>query len=339
MCRPSPRADGGHRLRFGRGATGIERLEAELAGVAYSPHRHDTYAIGMTLRGVQTFRYRGELRHCLPGEWHVLHPDEVHDGAPGTDEGFGYRIVYVDPAVVQDALGGRPLPFVADPVIRARQVAPALVACLGDIDEPLEEIEAVEVAAVIADMLSDHAGTGRSPGSRLDVDAMRRVRAFLMDDVTTRHPVEELERVAGRDRWTIARQFRAAFGTSPTRFRAMRRLDMARRLMRADHALSEVAAAVGFADQSHMTRVFKRTYGLTPAAWVAAVRRATPGSRPVGRQQGEQRDEGEGEGGEPVRAEGRGAEAGEGRADRDGEGDRQVEAAEDSGVGLPAPPV
>jgi hypothetical protein len=60
---------------------------------------------------VQTFRYRGETRHCLPGECHILHPDELHDGRAGTPEGFGYRIVYVDPALVQQALGGRALPF------------------------------------------------------------------------------------------------------------------------------------------------------------------------------------------------------------------------------------
>lgn len=272
-CELPARANAGHRLRFGSGAAGIERLEAELAGVAFSPHRHDTYAIGMTLQGVQTFQYRGELRHCLPGEWHVLHPDEIHDGAPGTDEGFGYRIVYLDPALVQDAVGGLPLPFVADPVIRARDIDAALRPCLDDIDDPLEEIEVVEIAAIIADMLSKHAWTRRRRRSRLDIDAMRRVRAILMDDCTIRHSADEFERVASLDRWTIARQFRAAFGTSPTRFRTMRQLDLARQLMRAGHALSEIATAVGFADQSHLTRMFKRTYGLTPAAWIAAVRR------------------------------------------------------------------
>jgi len=85
--------------------------------------------------------------------------------------------------------------------------------------------------------------------------------------------------VADLDRWTIARQFRAAFGTSPTRFRTMRQLDLARRLMSAGHALSEVATAVGFADQSHLTRMFKRTYGLPPAAWTAAVRAPVPSPR------------------------------------------------------------
>ncbi|TIW84422.1 MAG: AraC family transcriptional regulator, partial [Mesorhizobium sp.] len=66
---------------------GMERIEARFHGSAFDPHRHDTYAIGVTLRGVQTFRYRGAARLSLPGQVIVLHPDELHDGGAGTEEG------------------------------------------------------------------------------------------------------------------------------------------------------------------------------------------------------------------------------------------------------------
>ncbi|PZG07151.1 AraC family transcriptional regulator [Nonomuraea aridisoli] len=269
------RAVPGHRLRFGRGAQGIERLEAALVGEAFSPHRHDTYAIGMTLTGVQTFRYRGELRRCLPGEWHVLHPDEEHDGAAGTDEGFGYRILYVDPYLVQEALGGRPLPFVADPVVGPEAMDPALAACLRHLDEPLEELAWVEVVTLVAaalERLADAPARTRSGAAAgpPPVAALARVRELIAADPAVRRTAAELEQVSGLDRWTIARQFRAVFGTSPTRFRTMRRLDLTRRALLSGLPLGEAALAAGFADQSHMTRMFRRAYGLTPGQWLAA---------------------------------------------------------------------
>jgi AraC-like DNA-binding protein len=82
--------------------------------------------------------------------------------------------------------------------------------------------------------------------------------------------MDELERISGLDRWTLARQFRAAFGTSPSRFRTLRQLDCVRRSLRNGAALAQAAAEAGFADQSHMSRRFKSAYGLTPAAWAAA---------------------------------------------------------------------
>lgn len=271
--------EAGHRLRFGGGTAGIERLAASLAGGGFSPHRHDTYAIGVTRRGVQAFRYRGQLWHCLPGQWHILHPDELHDGVSGTTDGFGYRIVYLDPALVQEALGGHSLPFVADPVIPAGKMDPALAGYLAEIDDPLDDVEAVELTSVIAALLRRHAPARPGRRAPLHLDGLRRVRDLVREDPTTRQPMSRLEQVSGLDRWTLARQFRAAFGTTPTRYRTMRQLDLARRLLRAGQPLAGVAAAAGFADQSHLTRMFKRAYGLTPGVWSAALAGAPPTAR------------------------------------------------------------
>jgi AraC-like DNA-binding protein len=98
-----------------------------------------------------------------------------------------------------------------------------------------------------------------------------RIRDLIAACPAERHSMDELERVCGLDRWTLARQFRTIFGTSPSRFRTLRQLDHVRRLLRGGTSLAEAAVEAGFADQSHMSRHFKRAYGLTPAAWVSAI--------------------------------------------------------------------
>jgi len=273
LCEPA--ADGvpstRSRIRIGQGSDGIERLEAGFVGPAFSPHRHDTYAIGITLSGIQTFGYRGARRYCLPGQCHVLHPDELHDGGAGTEEGFGYRIVHIDPSLVQQALGGRKLPFVADPVVEPRVFRRALPPSFWRLDEPIDDVARIEIVTAVADFLDRASASGVRTRIPLRLDSVSRVRDLIVGDPASRHSIEALERVSGIDRWTLARQFRAAFGTSPSNFRTMRQLDRARRMIGRGLPLAEAAADAGFADQSHMTRLFKRTYGLTPAKWAAAL--------------------------------------------------------------------
>ncbi|AGK50461.1 araC-like ligand binding domain protein [Burkholderia thailandensis MSMB121] len=262
----------GNHIRIGFGAAGIERVEVHFLDHAFSLHRHDTYAIGITLSGVQTFRYLGATHHCLPGQCHILHPDELHDGCAGTDEGFGYRIVYVDPALVQEALGGRMLPFVRSPVVETPAVAEGLAAGIWKLDEEIDTLSRIEIAVAVANLLTAAAATSDAHKTgALAVTELTRIRDIIASRPHEPISMDTLEHVSGLDRWTIARQFRKLFGTSPSRFRTQRQLNLVRRQLMEGESLSTASADAGFSDQSHMSRHFKSTYGITPGSWIAAV--------------------------------------------------------------------
>jgi len=261
----------GTRIRVGKSLQGIERLEARFQRAGFAPHRHDTYAIGVTLSGVQTFRYRGIQRYCMPRQCHILHPDELHDGASATKAGFSYRILYIDPSVVQRALGGKLLPFVADPVVELPARRVRLLARAWDVNDDLEDVDHAEIVAEIADALQMLSSNRADTTRRLPLKALQRVREEIAADPVHRCAVETLEGIAGLDRWTLARDFRAAYGTSPRTFRTMRQLDRARSLIMHGNSLAQAAVEAGFSDQSHMSRMFKRAYGLTPVRWANAV--------------------------------------------------------------------
>jgi AraC-like DNA-binding protein len=250
---------------------GIERIEARFFGPMFEPHRHDTYAIGVTMEGVQTFGYRREQRFSLPGNILVLHPDELHDGAAGTEAGLSYRMLYLEPALLSRSLDGdhAPLPFVDPPVFADDALRDTLLSALLALDEALDELFVDDLVAAVADGLSRHARQPNRPVGRIARREAGLARDYLAAHATRAVSSAELERITGLDRYALARHFRALYATSPHRFLLMRRLDRARQMMRGGEPLAEVAAAVGFADQSHFNRHFKKAYGVTPGRWMA----------------------------------------------------------------------
>lgn len=254
-------------VRAAPGLPGMERIEARFLGNAYARHRHDTYALGVTMQGVQSFWYRGEVRASLPGQVIILHPDEIHDGGAGTEQGLTYRMLYLDPALVQAGLHNAGLPFVAEPVVDDMALRATLLEVFSDMDSTLEPLVADQIVAELAHGLVRRADMRSKRASLLDLVALARVAERLNHAGLQPIRSEELETVSGLDRFTLSRQFRARFGTSPYRYLTMRRVTEGRRLLAAGQSIASVAAETGFADQSHFHRHFLKAFGMTPGRW------------------------------------------------------------------------
>jgi AraC-like DNA-binding protein len=82
--------------------------------------------------------------------------------------------------------------------------------------------------------------------------------------------LEELSRIAGLSKFELVRRFREQVGLPPHAFQLDLRISAARRLLNAGRPAIEVAFGCGFADQPHLTRVFKRAVGVTPGQYARA---------------------------------------------------------------------
>jgi len=260
-------------------------MHAHFRGHAYHRHSHEAYSLGVTESGAQAFTCRGAGHVSSAGLVMAFNPDDPHDGHAATGNGFTYRMIHIAPEVITSMLtdltgAAAGMPLFAAPVITDPALAGAVRRLHRSLTGPASPLEQSERLTRVAALAARHAaGPGRldPPGAgpagltaRDRARVAERVREFLYDGYTAQATLTDLAEVAGCSRFAAYRAFRDRFGLPPSDYQRQLRLRDARRALASGAAAADVAAATGFADQAHLTRWFRRCYGITPGAYQRA---------------------------------------------------------------------
>ncbi len=255
--------------------TGIETLRAHFEGHAYDPHWHDSYLVGVTEQGVQQFNCRRARHQSTPGKVFMLEPGDIHDGEAPTEDGFTYRMLYLDPQWLTREIStlfdkapdhgelGFAHTLTTDATL-ARATALAF--------ETLHHGELKIVRQTALDGLLERLTTHLHWRARYGDDprlpqVAHKAREYLHAHAHEDIGLDQLALATGVDRFRLTRAFKAAFGIAPHAYLVQLRLASARRMLAHGEHPATVAMALGFADQSHLGRWFVRAYGLTPALY------------------------------------------------------------------------
>lgn len=254
---------------------GVTLFRAEHLQQRFARHSHEEYALGVITGGVLGFDYHGEYHLAGAGEINLVVPGEVHTGQPALGDDWSYRMFYIQPGLMQDIArqsgrGNVELPFFRAGVIKDRNLAAALVELHNDLDA--QRICALEaesrLLALLAAWIGRYAERNR-PAARIPAHApdIARVRAFL-DECWHRKPaLSELAGMANLSSYQLLRAFMRQYGLPPHAYVIQRQLREAKRLLDEGLPIVDVACACSFADQSHLNRHFKRTWGVTPGQY------------------------------------------------------------------------
>ena len=254
----------------------VEAMHAHFTSHVYHRHSHESYSFGVTETGAQAFTCRHGRHVSASGMVMAFNPDDPHDGHAAVDGGFTYRMVHIWPEFLA-SLTGTPLPLFRSPVIEDPAMAASVRrlhrALIGP-DSETSELERYERLAGTARLLVRHASGRESTRRGAGRLVAARIRDLIQDsageagggELTT----DDLAAAVGCSRYAAYRAFRQAYGLSPSDYQRQLRVRTARRLLSAGAAPAEVAADAGFADQAHLTRWFRRYYGVTPGAYRAA---------------------------------------------------------------------
>ena len=264
------------------GMDGVELMRARFVTQNFSRHVHDCYALGVIEQGGLAFRYLGRSHLAGAGSVNLVVPGEAHDGHAADQRGWSYRMCYIDPDWLERAgreLGwtGSRLPFFRSGVLEDRELARRVLALHRAMEDPgsgvLERQTRLYQALVL--WVGRHAEDApRNPAQGREPTAVRRARAFLHAHPEREVSLHGLAREAGLSPFHLARTFTRAVGVPPHAYLVQVRVGLARDLIRTGTPLAQAAAEAGFADQSHLTRRFKRQFGVTPGSYQDAYRKS-----------------------------------------------------------------
>lgn len=270
--KPSP-AEFMHYSRYA-GMEGLEVVRAHWVQHSFAPHMHDFYAVSLNDAGRGAFDCRRELRDAAPGTCNLIAPGELHTGRATCGDGWSYRNLYIEGPLMARLLrsiGWRgpeevrfKFPLVRDAVL-ARRLA-ELFASLSDSSSLLQNESLL--LGVAAQLMSDHVLSGQKlRDAGREHGAVRRVREWLDENPEKNVSIHTLAGIACLSPYHMVRAFHRQVGIPPHRYQTVLRVHRARKLLREGAAISDVACRVGFCDQSHLNRCFKKILGVPPGKY------------------------------------------------------------------------
>jgi AraC family transcriptional regulator len=142
----------------------------------------------------------------------------------------------------------------------------------GFLDGILADALNTALAVQVTRRFADQSMLMLEPSNGLSRERLRRVRDYIEAHLDYRLTLTDLAGVACLSPYHFSRSFKQAIGVGPQRYVMQRRLERAKTLMRrTNEPFAEIAQRVGFADQSHLTSIFRRETGVTPGRYRAAL--------------------------------------------------------------------
>jgi len=263
----------------------LERAETSLGPIelftfeqhrhAFPRHVHDVLTLGVFGAGNGTIRVRGGTFRAAPGTLLALAPNEVHSAEPLRGTGWTYRSLCPSATLLSHVFGGEVPRFTFDQPVIADA---ALAREVGAVHRALAQRPAtldieVRLVELMRSAVGRHASQSCDRSRRVVTaapDIAARASELMESRLASPLHLDHVAHECGVSLFQLIRAFHAAFGVPPHAYLMQVRLKRARALLRSGEAISTAAFRCGFVDQSHLTRVFKRYYGITPGAYVAA---------------------------------------------------------------------
>jgi AraC-like DNA-binding protein len=250
---------------------GLEITHGAFRNHEFPRHYHDGLMISLIDEGAQEILYKGASHIAGPGQIVAIPAGEVHATGARSGNGWRYRVFHVPYSMITFSEQPHTRGFASEVVINDPVLAQRLSAAHAAFSQPATKLEREEsLLMALNRFFASHVHPTLTVEPARDERSVRRAVEYLSENYGRNVALAELATAAGLDGFHLTRAFTRAMGMPPHAYHLQQRLRAAQTRLAAGESVTAVAQNLGFSDQAHLTRLFKRLNGVTPGRYRAA---------------------------------------------------------------------
>ena len=240
-------------------------------------HSHDDYQICLSIGGTDTEVYYRGAYHLAPiNSLSIVHPGEMHKVRQLEDRlcNSSQWMLYVKPTLMRQVAaslsgGGHAVPFFAKIISLESDLIHSYLQLCHSISDAASTLAQESRLIALLGRLIQHCANVQFESLPIELahQQIQTVRAYLEEHFAENITLEQLAQIAHLSPYHLNRVFSQTVGLPPHKYRLQVQVERARSLLLQGMPLKQVAVETGFADQSHLTRHFKRLMRVTPGQY------------------------------------------------------------------------
>ena len=251
---------------------GLEILRGAFRHHEFPRHYHNGLMISVIDSGAQEIHYKGTSYVASKDQIVAIPAGEVHAGRDRGPDGWRYCVFTVPYSMVDVPFPGLHQGFASPVIIDDGDLAGRLRVAHAAFSSPSTTLQREELLSLALELYFARYADPAPP--RISVIANERALARAIDYLAEHYDrnvgLAELASAAELDGFHLTRAFTSAKGMPPHAYHIQARLRKAQERLAAGAGVTDVAHDLGFSDQAHLTRLFKRLTGVTPGRYRAA---------------------------------------------------------------------
>jgi AraC-like DNA-binding protein len=230
----------------------------------YKPHLHNELSLGYIIEGSTVLTLSDRTIRFKAGDGVMIQPLMTHRCAPDDIDHWAYIMLFVDPGYYSGIVSFRGAKRLTGSPIRKLK---------GFIEQLLDENIPDTRENILIELLLEFADKDASEDNPPDLrGSITAIHDYILEHVREDITLDKLQALFGLSKFSIIRNFRKHYMTTPAAFHLQHRVAEAKSLMGNGADIFEICGELRFYDQAHLIREFKKMYGVTPGAYMEQLR-------------------------------------------------------------------